>query len=240
MAKVDQVLRFAVGSPEGPRSRCWRIWVPRGRSDLYVSGRTLGNAVKVSLHEPGPARMALTKHWVKRTGFVSPSGKDARLAVEWKRPRPQPPNKIARPLSILIPHDEVLMRLRRETGSISWISQPSEGFCIHVDIVYVPSSADVSGHPGQRSMGTELVGRLWLANGEQVFVTAISRPIEQPLRNQIDRFRNTSILDKFGSQIDKIGLFAFGIEPNPDASDGTEIGVLIDITRAKKAEVGLP
>jgi len=28
----QQVVRFAVGAPDGPRSRTWRLWVQRGKS----------------------------------------------------------------------------------------------------------------------------------------------------------------------------------------------------------------
>lgn len=82
MADHDQVLRFAVGSAYSTRSRTWRLWVPKGKSDVYVSGRRLGNSVKVSLHEPGPARFALTDEWVRATGFQALDGRDRRLAIE--------------------------------------------------------------------------------------------------------------------------------------------------------------
>jgi hypothetical protein len=108
MSKATQVLRFAVGSTLGPRSRTWRLWVPRRKSDVYISSRSLGDSVKVSLHEPGPARYALTTEWVQRTGFQPLEGTDRRLAVEWERPRPRPPRQSARPFSITVPWDEVL------------------------------------------------------------------------------------------------------------------------------------
>ena len=231
MASHDQVLRFAVGKADGPRSRTWRLWVPKSKSDVYVSGRTLGHAIKVSLHEPGPARFALTKQWVRKTGFSAPAGKDARLAVEWDRPRPHPPKRIARPLSILVPFDEVQQRHTVEDGSVVWVASPGHGECVHFDIVYVPSVADVTSHPGARSMGTKLVGRLTLENGQHVFVTSIARPIQVPLQGQILRLRTAPVLDKHDRPIRNTGMLAFGTEPNADANDGTFVGVLLDITR---------
>jgi hypothetical protein len=65
--------------------------VPKGKSDVYVSSRRLGNSVKVSLHEPGPARFALTKEFVEKGTYQAPEGFDPRLAVEWERPRPNEP-----------------------------------------------------------------------------------------------------------------------------------------------------
>jgi hypothetical protein len=83
MPDRDQVLRFAVGSAIGPRSRTWRLWVPRRKSDVYLSSRRLANSVKVSLHEPGPARFALTSEFVRKGSWKAPEGRDPRLAIEW-------------------------------------------------------------------------------------------------------------------------------------------------------------
>src|SRR5688500_11035892 len=138
MPEFVQVLRFEVGSEVGPRSRTWRLWVPKEKSDVYISGCTLGSSVKVSLHEPGPSIFALTNEWVRRKDFKAPEGKDRRLAVQWERPRPFPPKQIARPLTIIVPWDEVLARKVRETGEVTWVPAPSEGMCIHFDIVYTP------------------------------------------------------------------------------------------------------
>ena len=107
MPDRDQVLRFAVGEPAGRRSRTWRLSVPRRKSDILAE---TGNSVKVSLHEPGPARFALTSEFVGKGAWQAPEGLDPRLATEWARPRPTPPKRIARPLSIIVPWHEVLER----------------------------------------------------------------------------------------------------------------------------------
>jgi hypothetical protein len=227
----DQVLRFAVGSAGGPRSRTWRLWVPKGKSDVYVSTRRLGCILKVSLHEPGPGRFALTREFVQQRGFEPPEGRDARLAVEWERPRPQPPRRVARPFAIIVPWDEVLERDVEETGDVVWTPPPSEGTCVHFDLVYTPAGVTVTGHPGARSMGTGLVGNVELENGEQVFVTSLVREMEAPMRAEVDKLRSARILDAEGHPIQKTGMLGFGREPNPDAEDGTFVGTLVDVTR---------
>lgn len=231
MSGCRQVLRFAVGSAIGPRARTWRLWVPRHKSDVYISGRTLGNSVKVSLHEPGPSRFALTTEWVRRTRFQVPEGKDQRLAVEWERPRPRPPRQIARPFSIIVPYDEVLDREMPETGQVIWVSPPPEGACIHFDVVYAPAGAVVTGHPGARSMGTGLVGEVQLENEELVFVTWLIRPMEEATRRHVAQLRSARIVNADGNPIEKVGMLAFGREPNPDAEDGTYVGTFLDVTR---------
>jgi hypothetical protein len=226
-----QVLRFAVGSPTGPRSRTWRLWVPKQKSDVYISSRSLGGSVKVSLHEPGPSRFALTSEWVRRTGFRAPEGRDWRLAVEWERPRPCPPRQIARAFSIIVPYDEVLDRGRPETGEVVWVTPPPVGTCIHFDIVYVSAGTVISGHPGARSMGTNLVGEVELRTGERVFVTSLVRPMDEATRRYVAKLRLARILDADGCPIERDGLLAFGLEPNPDADDGTFVGKFMDVTR---------
>jgi len=199
MAKYKQVLRVAVRSAIGPRSRTWRLWVDKGKSDVYISGRVLGKSVKVSLHEPGPSRFALTNEWVEQAGFQAPEGRDRRLAVEWNRPRPRPPHQIARAFSIIVPCDEVLDRGIPETGQVVWVPPPPEGTCIHFDLVYIPAGAVVTGHPGARSMGTGLVGEVQLENGERVFVTWLVRPMEEATYRHIVKLRSARILDANGN-----------------------------------------
>lgn len=234
MGRQSQVLRFAVGSATGPRSRSWRLWVPYGKSDVYISGRSLGSSVKVSLHEPGPSRFALTDEWIKRTQFQAPEGRHQRLAVEWERPRPRPPHQTARPFSIIVPWDEVLSRERAEPGQVAWAPPPPDGKCIHFDVIYTPAGMVTTGHPGAQSMGTGLVGEVRLANRERVFVTWLVRPMEEALRLNVLKLRTARVLDAKGHPMQKVGMLAFGTEPNPDADDGTQVGVLLDLTKTEE------
>ena len=231
MSECIQVLRFAVGSAIGPRSRTWRLWVPRHKSDVYISGRTLGNSVKVSLHEPGPSRFALTNEWIKRTHFQAPEGKDQRLAIEWEHPRPHPPRLFARPFSIIVPYDEVLDRKMPETGQVIWVPPPPEGTSIHFDVVYTHPSLVVTNHPGARSMGTKCVGEVQLENEERVFVTWLIRPMDEAARRLVEKLRSGRIADARGNPIDGDRILAFGKDPNPDANDGTYVGKFLDVTR---------
>jgi hypothetical protein len=229
MPDHDQVLRFAVGSAGGPRSRTWRLWVPRRKSDVYVSSRRVSNSVKVSLHEPGPSRFALTREFAAQGTYQPPEGKDPRFAVEWERPRTRYPDQMARPLSILVPWDEVREREGEEKGEVLWTPPPPEGTCVHYWLVYTPAGVTVIGHPAARSMGTQLVGKVALENGEQVFVTSLVRTMDEAQRAGVDRLRSVRAFDAEGNRL-RTGMLGFGYERNPDADDGTFVGNLIDVT----------
>jgi hypothetical protein len=80
-------------------------------------------------------------------------------------------------------------------------------------------------------MGTGLVGEVQLENQERVFVTWLVRPMEESTRRHITKLRTAPILNRDGTPIEKVGMLAFGREPNLDADDGTYVGTLLDITR---------
>jgi hypothetical protein len=120
-----------------------------------------------------------------------------------------------------------------ESAQIAWVPPPSEGTCIHFDVVYTPAGAVVTDHPGARSMGTRLIGEVRLENGERVFVTWLVRPMEEATRRYVSKLREARILDAEGNLIEKAGMLAFGKEPNPDANDGTYVGKCLDVTRKR-------
>jgi hypothetical protein len=127
-----------------------------------------------------------------------------------------------RPFAIVVPWDEVIDREDRDTDGVLWTPQPREGCAVHFDIVYVPPGMQVTSHPGARSMGTELVGEVRLANGERVFVVTHVAELNATSRSSIARLRSVRVHDENGTLI-KTGVMGFGTEPNPDADDGTQV-----------------
>lgn len=84
-------------------------------------------------------------------------------------------------------------------------------------------------------MGTELVGTVELENGERVFVTLLVREMEASMGAKVHSLRSLRILDAEGNVIQKTGMLSFGLEPNPDADDGSFVGSLIDVARPDEA-----
>lgn len=80
-------------------------------------------------------------------------------------------------------------------------------------------------------MGTGLVGEINLENGERVFITWLVRPLEESMRDRITKLRSMQIIDNKGNRVEKGGMLTFGTEPNPDAKDGTFVGMFLEVTR---------
>jgi hypothetical protein len=59
--------------------------------------------------------------------------------------------------------------------------------------------------------------------------------MNEEFRASIERLRSVRALDAEGNRIEGVGAFGFGTEPNPDAADGTYVGVVTDVTTPDNA-----
>ena len=75
-------LRFAVEGPDGRFSTAWVTW--EKNDTVYIAGRTIGRAIKISLHPPamGGYRVAYTKDFYSKVQDRVPE----REIVTWPRP----------------------------------------------------------------------------------------------------------------------------------------------------------
>lgn len=77
---TEQPLRFAIGTPLGPSTNSWRVWVHG--NDTYVACRDNFREIKVSLHASGVWRVGFTRDFVKLRPDMLPDGKD-RVWKKW-------------------------------------------------------------------------------------------------------------------------------------------------------------
>lgn len=169
-------IRFCVGTPGGPRSAVWRLFVTR--DDVYVFFRKLTDQVKVSLHETGDWQMAVDYNYVMRTD--NPALVDGgRIFEKWRRPAERTPG-VTIAMRLFIPSTAVNIppgvqdEPPDEQGHRRWetrlVTPPPSGWFTVVTVAFTNQQM-TERWPG-RSQGTNPIGRLILPNGEQVWLVA--------------------------------------------------------------------
>src|SRR6266516_8189503 len=78
-------LRFALGSADRARSNVWTVFGSKNTDDVYIGARDTLPAAKLSLHESGKWRRALTSQEAERRNL--PEGVD-RVMNRWEVPEP--------------------------------------------------------------------------------------------------------------------------------------------------------
>ncbi|WP_201832843.1 hypothetical protein [Microvirga zambiensis] len=94
-------MRFAAGLRDGRYSGVWAAW--SSKSDFYLGARSILGSLKISLHQSGICRIALTEQQAKalEAQGLRPEGSD-RAFYKWRR-RPTPPVGVVPVVSILFP-----------------------------------------------------------------------------------------------------------------------------------------
>lgn len=107
MIEVD-ALRFGLASEALGYSTCWRVWYQKGKSDVYVAGRTTAGMFKISLHESGQCHVGHTSTQARKDRIP----KERRLWKTWRRPEPK--NGLSIPFHLIIPVGSLRPRLPNE------------------------------------------------------------------------------------------------------------------------------
>lgn len=100
--KLDKI-RFAVGTEDGPRSSWWFVKV-EDTGDVYMSARSLGGRMKLSLHRDGFCQLGYTDHQVKQTASTGLPPPTPKYMFRWQRP-PSPTRGARHVASVIIPTD---------------------------------------------------------------------------------------------------------------------------------------
>ena len=64
--------RVVVGRIYEPQSAVFRIWSPRGKSDVYAGVREITGEIKISLHETGECNAGLTTQFAMQEVTMAP------------------------------------------------------------------------------------------------------------------------------------------------------------------------
>jgi hypothetical protein len=80
---AGQALRFALGTAEGTRSTIWTVFGSRNSDDVYVGARDALPMAKLSLHQSGRWRRALTQQGAAQQNL---SADVDRVFQRWEAP----------------------------------------------------------------------------------------------------------------------------------------------------------
>jgi len=177
-------IRFAVGSPAGLHSVIWRLWVSKGKSDVYLAARTLAPHIKVSLHESGLWQHSFSRELAERQSMA------VRHRSRWSPPPDLIPG-VTLAYRVIVPWCSVTLRyeIHRRPPQVVWIPAPPDGWIVEFQIWLTASGALVSNWPGRRSRGTVLVGKVGLTSGGSVWVTALEEPAPAQVLEQVRQWR---------------------------------------------------
>lgn len=172
-------IRFAVFGADGRSSDIWKVWanLRSGRRDVYMTSRPLGYSMKLSLHEGG--RWHVGFHADRRDAlFDQGSAPDSRFLGQWNaapRLNEQPITLAAR---VVFPWSCPTVMHENLPDGLIRIPNAPERLAVEVALLLRELDEPPDSWPGQRSMGTSLVGRVPLDGGGGA--TLVYRTIEMP------------------------------------------------------------
>ena len=178
----EEVVRFAVGGPDEPRSCVWRVWKGKGTSDVYIAIRTLGGVLKVSLHESGVWRFGLTKEFWETRGENDAD----RLIEKWERPQPLREG-VTSAFDIIVPSAELALprqllseSAEKHTKNVAWVRPAPEGYATHFIVMYT--------EPGEPVPETEveILANFSLPDGRTVIITVFEFAMSAEEQRQIE------------------------------------------------------
>jgi hypothetical protein len=94
-------LRWAVSTPDGPRSSIWRLWGNK-KGDVYLSVRSLGGVLKASFHRDRRCQVGFTSNYTETA--IQRFGARSRHWERWVLPEAP----TVRAVQIVVPANELV------------------------------------------------------------------------------------------------------------------------------------
>ena len=216
MAKKS--IRFGIKTECGKRASTWNCTVPKGvgKNDIYILNRALGGTIKTSLHESGQCHTAFIGKYYNESFAEAEKDERGRFVQKWSKP-----NELAEGLTlvfrIVTPFSSANTNMSEEKHKKTfWIPNAPENMATEIDIIITKPEVLVSGWPAKNSMGTQLIGKLELDNGDTVWFIYMYTEIPKFPEKMSGKLRHSN-----GESIDEIkdgNLKAMVFGDNPDGS----------------------
>jgi hypothetical protein len=163
-------IRWAVGSPDGPRSQSWLLKGSRSDDDVYLGPRWDIGVIKLSLHRSGRWRMAWTDEYADSVGL--PADTD-RVLGRWEPPADIRPGW-RHAVTVLVTRESMAQHTtpERRPGKVAFFSPPNEDGGLWFRVL--------AGRPGGAELtirGAIEVGGLELPIGGMVAVVVRPGPL---------------------------------------------------------------
>ena len=180
----DFVARLAVGGSDEPRSGTFRVWSPKGKSDVYAGIRDIAGEIKISLHESGHCLAGLTHQFAAKEADAVTRLSGKRHQSTWTRPT-HTGRSIVNPLQFSIPASE-LRQWENTSGDnkTTWIDPPKSTHSIIVSCIFSGQTLSDAEWPGRQNR-THLVGTKLLPNGEKFWLVWQDCPTSDLEHNMI-------------------------------------------------------
>lgn len=160
-------MRFVVASKTS-RSASWAC-VGGADNSVYLLCRELRSSSKFSLHGSGDWRNAFTEEFLATESAAGTKRLPKRLIDRWSRPHQFAPGYTLA-TRILVPAASVTTALEPLPAKTKIVPAPQFPKAMEIDLIMTSPGLAVSGWPGMRSMGTQLIGNFGLPNGEVVWL----------------------------------------------------------------------
>jgi hypothetical protein len=226
--KQEQVCRFIVRSEDGKRSGIWRIWTSLGgkKSDIYLTVRPLAGRLKVSIHESGQCQASFDREFISEIEDRGTWERNSRHLLKWSLIELTP--GVALAARIIVPTSELTEIPITPRKPFVCVPAAPTGKAVEFACFLTASNAKVTGWPGKRSMVTQLVIKMPLANGNILWV--VNRTVDPP-QSSLDKITDAEALEGKIVRLDsreKIDLSDPSLRTVLIGRDSNGVGYLVD------------
>ncbi len=176
-------IRWAVGSPHGPRSHTWSVVGHQNADDVFIGLRERMGHMKLTLHR-SKWRMAYTEQEAEK---LLPGDQD-RVVSRWEQPRELAPGWRRGALIMITtsnlgpgyPEKRV-----KGGGKVAFFPAAREGWAMRFDVLL--------GEPSRRKLMINCVGevgRMTLTGGVEVWVVATEVPVKAEHERRLAELRS--------------------------------------------------
>lgn len=187
-SRKNNVLRFAVGTPQEYGSAIWRLWVDKN-SNVYLSTRELGGTIKMSLHLPHKWRLA----WTSESGILAQGSTD-RVEERWLPPSEFRSGWVQGP-SVIIPYTEIQKPFshppNKDYSQVIWIALPKKTNKHHFTVLLMNPTLKKEDLVKVMKPGDIFLGSLDLGNKGKVILCQREIELVEKERSFIESFTRT-------------------------------------------------